>query len=129
MNAQLTIDAPAQSKRDLILATLTARAGQWVGGSEFMDGRHGYRVSSYSQRIGQLIRAGHEIERDCHGDNGLGRYRLVAPIAVGDTVKVPVRMRGGKQLTTATVRGVNADSLLVAINGRASYVPTSEVTR
>lgn len=74
---QMTLtEAPSlDTKRDLILAVL--RDGRWHGGGEFMDARHGFRCSSYSQRIGQLARAGHRIERDRRGDDGLGRYRLI----------------------------------------------------
>lgn len=62
------------TKRDLILAVLSD--GRWHGGEEFMDGRHGFRCSSYSQRIGQLVRAGHRIERD-RNHGGIARYRMV----------------------------------------------------
>jgi len=71
MMTQMTL-GEKPTKRDLILAVL--RDGRFHGGEEFMDGRHGFRCSSYSQRIGQLIRAGHIIERESHG--GLARYRL-----------------------------------------------------
>ena len=63
------------SKRDRILWVLLD--GQWHSGSEFLSGQHGFRCSSYSQRIGDLIERGENIERDRHGDDGLGRYRLV----------------------------------------------------
>ncbi len=74
-------------KAEQILHVLTAARGRWVSGSDFLSGRHtvpdgdgGWkrlRCSSYSQRCGDLIRAGHRIERDRRGDDGLGRYRLV----------------------------------------------------
>lgn len=73
----LDFDAPAirTNKRDLILAVLSD--GRWHSLSEFLRGDHGFTCSSVSQRVGQLIREGHAIERDRRGPDGLGRYRLV----------------------------------------------------
>jgi len=65
------------TKRDDILLVLSD--GRWHGGAEFLGGNNIRNVwcSSYSQRIGDLIKMGVDIERDRHADNGLGRYRLV----------------------------------------------------
>lgn len=72
MHTQLSLSA-GTTKRDLIYAVLTD--GRWHDGAEFLDGRHGFWCSSYSQRVGDLIKQGHSIERDRHSQ--LGRYRLV----------------------------------------------------
>jgi hypothetical protein len=65
-------------KRDLILNVMLD--GAWHGGEEFLDGRHGFFCSSYSQRIGDLMDAGCTFEREQHGigDARLGYYRLVS---------------------------------------------------
>lgn len=52
--------------------------GRVHDGGEFLDGRHGFRCSSYSQRIGALVREGCCIERTGAGGHDLGRYRLVS---------------------------------------------------
>lgn len=66
---QLTLALDAKPRKaDLILAVLKERAGQFVHAGEFMDGRHGFRCSSYSQRIGELRRRGHDIKPECHGE-------------------------------------------------------------
>lgn len=68
--------AVKETQSERILAVLGD--GRWHGGAEFLDGRHGFMCSSYSQRIGGLMREGHVIERDRRGgDYKLGRYRLV----------------------------------------------------
>jgi hypothetical protein len=51
--------------------------GAWHDGAAFLDGRHGFRCSSYSQRVSQLIREGWPIERRGPGGHELGTYRLV----------------------------------------------------
>lgn len=72
----LTLDSELRpTKADRILAVLAD--GRPHSGAEFLSGAHGFRCSSYSQRIGQLVRAGHRIERTRCGDDGLGVYRLV----------------------------------------------------
>lgn len=73
MNAQLSLSV-GTTKRDRILTVL--KDGDWHDGSEFLSGQHGFWCSSYSQRIGDLIKQGHHIERDRHAQ--LGRYRLVS---------------------------------------------------
>ena len=70
----LTLDAPDKvTVRDRILAVL--QDGRWHSAIEFVNGDHGFYCLSTSQRVGQLIRAGHRIERD-RNHGGVGRYRL-----------------------------------------------------
>ena len=66
------------SKRDEVLRVLLDHQGEWVPGEAFLDGRHGVRLTSYSQRVGALIRAGHPIDRDRNG-GGIARYRYRVP--------------------------------------------------
>jgi hypothetical protein len=63
------------TKRDRILKVLSD--GEWHNGAEFLGGNNaeGVWCSSYSQRIGDLMKLGHPIERRL-GANGLGEYRL-----------------------------------------------------
>jgi hypothetical protein len=71
----LVLDAPAKKQpvRYRILDTL--RDGRWHSGLEWVNGDHGFYCLSYSQRIGDLKREGHDIESECHG--GVARYRLI----------------------------------------------------
>ena len=65
-------------KRDLILLVLAEADGAWVNGVSFLGGHNseGVFVSSYSQRIGELIQDGVPIQRKI-GKNGMAEYRLV----------------------------------------------------
>lgn len=75
MSAQMTLDdCVTRSKKALILAVLMD--GREHSGAEFMDGRHGFRCSSYSQRIGLLVKAGYGIKRSGPGGHDLATYRL-----------------------------------------------------
>lgn len=59
--------SPSQAK---ILHVLKAARGGWVSGRELND-----YAFAYSQRIGELITKGYNIERG--RDGNLGQYRLV----------------------------------------------------
>lgn len=54
---------------------------------------------------------------------------LPAAPGIGDTVRVPVRVRRSTQMTSATVKGVTAHALLVVVNGAHKYVSPSECAR
>jgi len=72
---QMTLDdVTTRTVRDRILAVL--QDGRWHSGLEFVNGDHSFFCLSYSQRVGQLIRAGHHIERD-RNHGGVGRYRYL----------------------------------------------------
>ena len=60
---------------------------------------------------------------------GKAMTALPAPPAIGDTVRVPVRVRRSWQMTTGTVRGIAPHSVLVAVNGKCRHVPPAEVAR
>lgn len=66
----------APTKRDLILRVLLDYREH--SGTEFLRGTHGFYVASYSQRIGDLVKAGYVIRRVRCGRDGLGVYRLIA---------------------------------------------------
>ena len=72
---QLTLDTEQTANlRARILDVL--RDGRWHSGAEFLNGAHGFYCSSYSQRIGQSRRAGHDIEATGRGGHELASYRL-----------------------------------------------------
>ena len=71
---QMTLDdVTTRNQRERILDVL--RDGRWHSSLEFVNGVHGFYCLSTSQRVGQLIRAGHHIERD-RNHGGVGRYKL-----------------------------------------------------
>jgi hypothetical protein len=49
--------------------------------------------------------------------------------SIGDTVRVPVQVRRSTQMTSATVKGVTAHTLLVVVNGTHKYVSPGECAR
>jgi len=69
----LTFDAPRKVRvQDRILDSL--RDGRWHSGLEWVNGDHGFYCLSYSQRIGDLKREGHDIEARHNG--GVASYRI-----------------------------------------------------
>lgn len=71
MDTLFDTDVHLSASQAKILHVLKAAKGEWVSGRELND-----YAFAYSQRIGELITKGYDIERG--RDGNLGKYRLVS---------------------------------------------------